>query len=261
MQNLNKFLFLGLSATLLGGCNPQKQYNAFIQSRGYIPYLQPLADVGVGVLLSGTANQIRIVAAAKTCFPGNYNGVEMEMRQLVDTELPEIAKKISLTAGLDANTIAANGTPVLKLKSDYHMLKTIDIHIEKASVEYLDELVFADWVNSSMSESCKSYLEKGGSFIRQALKVDKMSFEFKNASGGSINLNAENINAMLDLETNVKWEVTNNYTLTITSPKYIGYQLAKVLPHDPSTIGWVASSMDKNSKFQFKSVSDTKGLK
>ncbi len=98
-----------------------------------------------------------------------------------DATLPEIVKKITLEANADVDVLAANGTPVFKLKSNTNFVKNITVHIEKASIEYLNDLAFSDWVHSSMSQACKSYLEKGGIFIRQALRVEKMSFQFISA--------------------------------------------------------------------------------
>lgn len=152
--------------------------------------------------------------------------------------------------------IAANGTPLFKLKGDFHMVKSLDVRIEGAPIEYLDELTFGDWVNSSMSKACKDYLIKGGSFVRQALRVDKMSFQFKNAAGGQIAIDVDNIKDIIDLEAHVKWEISNNYTLTITSPKYIGYHLARVSPTDPTSIAWVASGLTRDGQFNFLPAQD-----
>lgn len=253
MFNANKCLLLG-AAFLLSSCNPETQYSAFILKQGYIPFKQPIAGIGAGALIKGdTPDNLRIFAAAKTCFPDAYNGGMTEIRQIEAVDLPEIAKKFTLEASANIEVMSANGTPVFTLKSGFDMVRSIDIHIEKASVEYIDEIMFAEWVNSSMSHTCKSYLEKEGTFVKQALKVDKMSFEFKNSANGNIALTAAKINEMIDLDVNVKWEIKNQYTLSITSPKYIGYYIAKTLPNDPSQIGWVANSLTKDSKFNYKS--------
>ncbi|MDO9183884.1 MAG: hypothetical protein Q7U04_15825 [Bacteriovorax sp.] len=251
LKKINKILFLVIVLNFITGCNPQKEYNTYILKQGYIPFMQPLADIGVGALIAGTPQSLRFISPPKTCFPNTYNGINTEIRQVTAADLPEIAKNISLNAGVDANVIAANGTPLFKLKGDFHLIKSLDVHIQGASIEYLDELVFADWVNSGMSSSCKNYLIKGGSFIRQALRVDKMSFQFKNSAGGQIVLTADNIKSMIDLDANIKWEISNSYTLTITTPKYIGYHLAKVSPQDPSSIALIASSLTPEGQFNF----------
>ncbi|MBY0414134.1 MAG: hypothetical protein K2Q18_08205, partial [Bdellovibrionales bacterium] len=231
-------------------------YGTVKEKQGYIPFLQPMADVGVGALLKGSsAKLLSLSAPGKTCFPNSYNGVPTELIERVDVDLPEIVKKINLTAGADVDVLAANGTPIFKLKSGLHMIKSINVHIEKASIEYLNDLVFSDWVNSSMSVACKTYLEKGGSFVRQALKVEKMSFQFLNDAGGEIIMSADNIEKIVNIDANVKWEITNGYTLTITSPKYIGFHLARVSPLYPGTIELVASSYSKDFKFNFRPIS------
>lgn len=240
--------------SFLMGCSPKNQYDQFILSQGYIPFQQPLANLGVGSLLKGSPQKLHIVAPAKTCFPSEYNGVLTEIRQVTDADLPEIAKKVSVEAGVDANVIAANGTPLFKINSNFQALKSLDVRIEGASIEYLDELIFADWVNSAMSSACKNYLVNGGSFIRQALRVDKMSFQFKNSVGGKIAISADNIKDIIDIDAHIQWKISNDFTLTITSPKYIGYHLAKVNPQNPSSIALIASNLTEDGKFNFVPV-------
>jgi hypothetical protein len=52
----------------------------------------------------------------------------------------------------------------------------------------------------------------------------------------------------------VKWELTDNYTLTITTPKYIGYHLARTSKTDPASLAAIASSLKKDGSFDFKPV-------
>ncbi len=120
--------------------------------------------------------------------------------------------------------------------------------------------MFADLVNSSMSAACRNYLVKGGSFIRQALRVDKMSFKFIDEKNASIDLTMTKIKEIIDIQAGVHWELSDKYTLTITTPKYIGYHLAKVSSQDPSAIGWIASSLNKKGEFDFKKVDSYRRL-
>lgn len=254
-NNHCRSIIFGISISLISGCSPKNEYDRFILSEGYIPFQQPLADIGVGALLSGSPSQLRLISPPQTCFPNIYKDVPTEIRQVTAADLPEIAKKISIEAGVDADFIASNGTPLFKLNTNFHSVKSLEVHVEGASIEYLDELMFADWVNSSMSSACKNYLIKGGSFIRQALRVDKMRFIFKDSVGGNINITAENIHQIIKLDAHVKWEISNDFSLTITTPKYIGYHLAKSSPNDPSSISWIASSLTEDGKFNFIPIS------
>ena len=250
MFRQNHVLLLGLLISLCG-CNPQNEYNSFISKQGYIPFQQPLAEIGVGALLSGSPQQLRLVSPSKTCFPSSVSGIPTELLQTSKADLPEIAKRISLNAGVDADVIAANGTPLFKLNSKFERVKTLEVHIEGASIEYLDELAFYDWVHSGMSKACGNYLAKGGSFVRQALRVDRMSFQFRDAVGGNIALSVDNIKDIVDIEAHIQWEISNSFTLTITTPKYIGYHLAKASSEDPGVIRWIASSVTKEGEFKF----------
>ncbi|WP_413560498.1 hypothetical protein [Bdellovibrio sp. HCB209] len=250
----SRILVVGLVFGSLVACSPKTTYENFISDQGYIPFQQPLADVGVGALLAGSPDQLRIISPAKTCFPATYNGGDTMLHQSTATQLPEISKKMSISAGMDANIIAGNGTPLFKLKTSYKHLKTLEVHIDGASIEYLDEIAFAMWAYSGMPEACRSYLMNGGSFIRQALRVDKMYFQFKNEKGGLIAINTDKIKEIMDFEVNVTWEIVDSYTMSITSPKYVGYHLAKVNPQDPGSIAYIASDVTKKGQFDFKPV-------
>lgn len=249
-----KLVLVSLVFGSMVACSPKSTYENFIADQGYIPFQQPLADVGVGALLAGSPDQLRIISPAKTCFPTSYNGTSTELYQSVATQLPEISKKMSISAGMDANFLAASGTPLFKLKTSYTQLKTLDVHIDGASIEYLDEIAFGMWVYSGMSEACRTYLQSGGSFIRQALRVDKMEFQFKNSKGGLIAINTDKIKEIMDFEVNVQWEIVDQYTMSITSPKYVGYHLAKVNPQSPGSIAYIASDLTKKGEFNFKAV-------
>lgn len=258
MQTLRSRSIIFASVLIfLPGCDGKKEYDKYISKQGYIPFQQPLADIGVGALIRGTPKQLSIVAPKERCFPSAYNGIPTEIRQVTATDLPEIAKNVSLQAGADANAIAANGTPLFKMKASASYVKTVDVHVEGASIEYLDEIIFTEWVNSYMSQACVDYLARGGTFVRQALRVDKMSFQFKDKLGGYIGLTADKVNQILDIEAHVQWEISSSYTLTIKTPKYIGYHIAKVDPDNPAFIAFVASSI-KDGKFDFKSVNSYK---
>ncbi|WP_413577881.1 hypothetical protein ACLVWU_05270 [Bdellovibrio sp. HCB290] len=250
-----KVILMGLTFGSMVACSPKTQYDNFIADQGYIPFQQPLADVGVGSLLSGSPEQLRLVSPSKTCFPQTFEGMPTNLYQTTAAELPEISKKMSISAGMDANIIAGNGTPLFKIKTGYSRLKTLDVHIDGATVEYLDELAFYDWVYSSyFPEACMNYLTKNGSFIRQALRVDKMSFQFKDSKGGLIALSTDAIKEIVDFEVNVKWEISDSYTLTIKTPKYVGYHLAKVDPKNPGAVAYIASDLTKKGQFDFVSV-------
>ncbi|QLY26525.1 hypothetical protein [Bdellovibrio sp. KM01] len=250
----SRILLMGLVMGGLVACSPKTTYENFISDQGYIPFQQPLSQVGVGALLAGSPDQLRIISPSKTCFPTAYNGADTQLYQSVDAQLPEISKKMSISAGMDANFLAASGTPLFRLKTSYTQLKTLDVHIDGASIEYLDEIAFGMWVYSGMSEACRAYLQNGGSFIRQALRVDKMLFQFKNSKGGLIAINTDKIKEIMDFEVDVKWEIVDNYTMSITSPKYVGYHLAKVNPQSPGSIAYIASDLTKKGEFDFKPV-------
>lgn len=249
-KNYNNILFLGITLGLVTSCNPQKEYDKFILKQGYIPFRQPASNIGVGSLIAGQPSQLTFVAPREACFPSSYKDVPTQLLALTDVDLSEISKKFTLDATIEANVLATNGTPLFKLKTEGHKIKSVDIHVESASIEYLNQYAFYEWVNTSMSTWCKDRLINGTPFINQALKVDKMSFQFLDESSGKIELNTEKIKDIIELDVNVTWKITNKFTLTITSPKYIGYHLAKVSNDDPSSVAMIANSLNGN-KFKF----------
>lgn len=247
---LKKLLIFSTTLTLLAGCNPQKEYNNYILKQGYIPFIQPMADIGVGAFASGNFKQFVIDAPRATCFPAIYKDVPTELTSLSAIDMAQVAKSFTLEANLDANVLAANGTPIFTIKANAHKTKSVNVSIESASIEYINKFAFAEWVNTSISPACKTHLLKGGAFISQAIKVDKMSFQFLNQSGGQIELDANKVNEIIDFNAKVKWEISNKFTLSILTPKYIGFHIAKTAKDDPSTIGFVANTL-KGDKFNY----------
>jgi len=254
LQNTQKALLCVCAFIGLASCSPKSEYDKFIKEQGYIPFQQPIADLGVGSMLDGSPDSLRVIAPSKRCFPEAVNGVPTEVRFVSEADIPDIAKNISFDASADVSSIAMNGTPIFKIHSGLHSLRSLDVKIEGASIEALDEMAFEDLAHSSMSDTCKRYFMNGVPFVRQALRVDKMSFQFKNESGGSIDLILSNLNEIIDIEAHVKWEISDRYTLTITSPKYIGYHLAKTSPKDPAKIAQIANSLKQDGSFDFKPV-------
>src|SRR5262249_32362205 len=90
-------------------------------------------------------------------------------------------------------------------------------------------------------------------FIGQGLRVESLSFVFKDDAGVAINLTA-NLSKIVNITVGVNWQIDNDYTLTISTPKYIGYRMAKL---DNSTgqlqINY-ATSLDDKGNWLFKSV-------
>jgi hypothetical protein len=82
-----------------------------------------------------------------------------------------------------------------------------------------------------MSQICKDYLDKIG-FIIQALGVDEMEFKFYDSTGGKIQLSVDNVSQYIGIAAGVSWSVDNTYSLIITTPKFIGYQLGALRRSD-----------------------------
>jgi hypothetical protein len=110
-----------------------------------------------------------------------------------------------------------------------------------------------DWYQNGMSNTCKQYLNDVG-FIIQGLKADTLKISFKKKSGLNINIDADNISQFIGISAGVQWEIVDNTTIIITTPKYVGYQLGRLRLTDEGRTLYRAVSV-KDDKYLFESIS------
>lgn len=239
---------------LLMGCNPMKNLYQEIKDLGYIRYTTPLAFAGPGTLIGGKPKSLSLVAAPDSCFPKDIDGVPTNLLRIDETTIPQKTKRITTKGKVNFELLDFLGTGNAGLSAGayFNKVQTVSLTMKGVHIEYLDSIALTDFYQSKMSEICKEYLDKVG-FIIQAIKVDELVFKFYDKSGGGMNINLNNIEAIVDISASLDFSIENEASLHIKTPKYIGYQLGRLIKEDGGMALYRASSTSFN-KFFFKSL-------
>ncbi|MCB9027323.1 MAG: hypothetical protein H6625_13460 [Bdellovibrionaceae bacterium] len=254
MKKENKIILLGIMVSLITACgSPDSYYEDAIKKEGYIPFSTPLASAGVGTIIQGGPEALRVTTRPERCFPNHMGpNVPTQLRWVTDTNLPSSYESFQLGFGVDLANILAAGNPLVNLNLGYNQAKNVKIEFDGASIEYLDEAALYYYYLSQMGELCREFL-KDSPFILQALRIEKMKFSFFNSSGVQISLSPGTIGQIMSIGTGVKWSIEKGQSLSINSPKYIGYQVGFMNDVRPGRIGWYAYKT-KNNEFDFQEV-------
>lgn len=251
-----QYFLLFSSFLVLTSCGSPRSYlDKTIIDKNFIPFQLPLESTRVGTMLKGDNNSMYVVARPERCFP-DLPG-DQALRWLQKTDLPNEHKKMELKFGAEANDALIGGNKLLEFKLEAAFVKNVQLSFEGATVEFLDEWAFEDYWNSGMSSRCKTKLQEYP-FIVQGLRVDKMSFQFYNAAGALINLSA-NLDKIVNIGIDASWKIENSYTLTIDTPKYIGYRMGQISLEDGLPTLKYASEVNNSGQWIFKGL-DEKSL-
>ncbi|MCT4643020.1 MAG: hypothetical protein N4A33_12085 [Bacteriovoracaceae bacterium] len=252
MFHLKSVLKLSVLLSVLVSCgNPVKIMKKEIKKSGHIMFANPIEDASIGTMIGGTPKRLSYITASDTCF--NDDGFE-GLKQSTSVDLPSIAKTIEVGGEVkfDMLSVLTNGTLSIKAGVGFDKVSSFAISFEDVSIEYFDLVMLARFYNHMDSE-CKSFLNEFG-FVAQALKVGKMKFVFYDKVGGEIDLSLGGIADIIDLGIGVDFEVTNNYQLNVKTPKYIGYQVGRLLESDNGVSLYRASKV-RGNKFIFEDIS------
>jgi hypothetical protein len=225
-----------------------------IKKSGYIPYPSPMQFAGTGTLVSGSPKKLNLMAHPQTCFPDNVDDHLTQLRFRDNTVFPTRKKSFTTqgSVNVDLLNFLNTGNGMIGTGVNFKTIQTISLSMEGVEIEYMDALSLTRHYRETMSDLCKEYLQQVV-FIIQAIKVEKMVFKFYNENGVGIRVNADNIQQFLDLGLDLSYRFSDEYTLVIDSPKYIGYQLGSLRESDNGMALYRANSV-KNNKFQFKSL-------
>lgn len=231
----NKILLLMVSLVLIGcGKDPSKALRSEIKKRGYILYQNPLAHSGTGTLIGGRPSMMQLVSGPETCFPSEYEGEPTELRFIDEADLPSSHRQTTFNFGVGAGMldILGNGNGLLNFGVGMSSDINITVNYEGATVEYIDAVKLKEFYDRYMSDTCKDFLDITG-YVSQALRVEKMSFTFASKQGGQIDITLGGfLGGSVIPSANANWYVEDQYTLTIETPKYIGYQLGRLKRED-----------------------------
>ncbi len=248
---MSLFLFLGLS-----GCGrPIDVYIQKIAELGYIAFITPVELSGLGTVVGGTPDRLSIFAPSDTCFPRVYGGEPTNLMHVDPISVFQFDKSFDLKVnGQILFDLLKAGTPSLGVGVNISQVKKIRLQMTNATVEYFDAVKMIDFYNNKMIDVCKKFLDQAG-FVVQALRIEKLRFEFFDTTNGHIQLNAKNIKDFLHIENQVDWAIEEGVTLVIDTPKYIGYQLARLRYKDHGLALYRATEV-KDNQFVFKFLGD-----
>ncbi|MBI4404452.1 MAG: hypothetical protein HY537_09840 [Deltaproteobacteria bacterium] len=243
---MHRTCFEIVACLLLFGCvEPQKTYFAAITKNNFIPFTFPMSGVGTGTLVRGRPDSLLMVAPPDRCFPYEIGGIPTELRWKSDASLAETHYSATLDFNANINTIAQAGFPSITFKFEMKKIRSVDFEVKSATVEMLDQVVLQDFYQTEMTPTCRTWVESYP-FVMDGLEVTEMSFVFRDSFGGKIEIKPENISQIVDFSVDIKWHIENNYTLVVTTPKFIGYRLARLRPQDQGSIKLVATRTEEN---------------
>lgn len=249
------YLTLATCVAMLTGCDNVDSLRQKIKSLGYIYYETPLAQAGPGTLVMGGPKNLQFVTGPDTCFPREINGASTGLYYRDDTSIPETHYEATGSGNVAIKLInfMSQGNPMMEIGAGFSEVQKIDLKMDGVHVEYIDSIKLMHFYQHNLSVDCKTFLERVG-FMIQALKVDRLTYEFYNKFGAKIELTLQGIKEILDIHADVKFEIVNQTQLVITTPKYIGYQLARLQAQDNGMAFFRATKTMLN-KFVFKDMS------
>lgn len=234
--------------------NPAGFLNNEIKRLGYIPYTTPLKHAGTGTLVGGSPNSMSIVAHPDSCFPVVMEN-NQRLRRRDDTSLPTRNEHFHVNGDIVVDVMDAigNAAPTIGTNFRFKEVQSMELEFKGVHIEYLDSISLVNYYRNEMSWACQEYLDRVG-FIIQAITADEMRFRFYKKNGGRIYLDVRNIEEYLDISLDIQWEITQNTTFIIKTPKYIGYQLGSLKRSD-NGLSLLRASKTSFNKWVFKEVS------
>ena len=247
-MNARKIGFFATTLALCAACepiskDPNSAINGLVKDFGYIGFQNPLSHTSTGTMIAGRPSAVSFIAAADECF-----GSESIQRH---TDFSEYSRKYNYTFQGSFGFLLS-GVPMLNAGLGMNSNTFINIELSGLTTEYMSSIDVTEWYNNGMSNTCKQYLNDVG-FIIQALKVDKIKISFMTKKGTNINLSVDNIGTYVNFNTGVQWEIQDETTIVITTPKYVGYQLGRLRLEDDGRSLWRALSTEKD-KYLFERI-------
>lgn len=245
-----------LSALVLFSCQPEpevsedptKVLNDLVSPYGFIGF-QNAMDRGesgthTGVLVGGRPSALAYVAAADSCFPQNDRLPRYQDRANIQKTY-----NYSFQGNLGFLTL---GIPIISAGLGIEKSMTVEVELNGLVIEYLDSIDVTDWYREDMRSTCRDYLEEVG-FLIQTIHTDSMKISMKRLGGTNIGLNADNVNDYFQFESGVNWQIVDAYTIEITTPHTLGYQIALMKPEDQGQALYRAMSIQEDS-FVFEKI-------
>jgi len=246
--------FLGAATVVgCGDATPEDYLRADLLNLGFIPYESPLAQAGTGTLVGGSPYQMTLVAPPQTCFP-DKNPANNDLLRVVDeTDLPSKATSFRVTGNARLGLVDAlsKGNAPLSVGVQFEKAQAIEFSYTRPKREYFDSVKLTSYYRDSMPSVCKDYLDKVG-FITEAVKVDEMHFKFFSSNGTALDLSLVDPKSLLEVSLGTNWQVINKTELVVSTPKYIGYRMGRLMRSDNGVSLCRSSKVTKEGKYDFQ---------
>ncbi len=255
MKNLF-FLCLLILLFSASSCNPEpevetdpvKVLDSLVSPYGFIGFQNAMdrADNGThtGILVGGRPSALAYVSSHQTCFP-----ISDDLRR--DQDKANISKTYNYSFQGNLGFLSL-GIPLLNAEFGLQKSMNVNVEINGLVIEYLDSIDVTDWYREGMSETCREYLDEVG-FLIQTIHTDSMKVSIQRTGGTNIGLNSDNVGNYFSFQAGVSWQLIDNYTIEITTPHTLGYQIALMKPDDNGKALYRAMSIDSD-RFIFERI-------
>lgn len=216
-------IILGISLLGLVACNPRKELDNQIEDAQFIPHHLVVEDAMPGSLYDrGKPGDMVNLGTYDECFsPEN-------LRTTGKVDMPVTKKKVTLNLDANLDLLTGPGNPLLKFAAQHSSVKEVELEMGNVTYEKMSIRKVRNHFLRGMDDLCQSDLVNQLNFIVGALKVETLRFKFKSHQQGYVKLDVDKLEEIVDIELNANWEIENEYTLVINSPKYIGYHMAQM---------------------------------
>lgn len=250
MKSSLKLLSLSVLLISATGCeepitdDPISALNGLVQEYGFIGYENPLERSGTGVMLAGRPNALAYVAPANDCFP------EDALTREYDTQHFNRTYNYTFQGNLGFTVF---GSSLFSAGLGLDRSHTVNVELNGITIEYLSNIQVTDWYKEGMSDTCRDYLEDVG-FVVQALITDSMKISITKIGGTNVGLTEDNIVDFIDFNAGVDYQIIDAYTVEVSTPKYIGYQLGRIRMEDEGRVLYRAM-VALDDQFVFEPIS------
>jgi hypothetical protein len=237
------FIF-GLAAT---GCKVEKDpvsaLNGLVKEYGFIGFQNPMEEAGTGTLIAGRPTAVSYVAHKNDCFPE-----ENIVRHYDESNFNQVHDYV-FKGSLGFLT---SGTPLISAGLGLQKDHMVHVEISGIVIEYMSSIDVSDWYAESIGDTCKNYLDQVG-FIIQSLKTENLKIQIYTKSGTQIGLDPVNIGQYFQFHMGANWAIVDQYTVEVTTPKYIGYQLGRLRKQDDNMVLYRAMTTE-DDKYVFEAI-------
>lgn len=251
VSSLKKIVSISFFSVLsLTGCekpitdDPISALNGLVGEYGFIGFENPLEQSGTGTMLAGRPTSLAYVAPANECFSDEV------LTRSYDTQHFNRKYNYAFQGNLGFTVFGSN---LFSAGLGLDRTHTVNVELNGITIEYLSSIQVTDWYREGMSPTCKEYLDDVG-FVIQSLITDSMKISIQKIGGTSIGFTEQNITDFIDIEAGVDWKIVDEYTIEISTPKYIGYQLGRLRLEDEGRVLYRAMVAEED-QFIFEAIS------